>query len=159
MLLDLGCGKGRVLLIASIFQFQEARGIEFARELCNIARNNCAIFKKANGTRTTFTVIESDVVDYIIRPEENVFFFYNSFDKKILNRVLANIADSLKRAPRKVLFICYNPHLSHVIDQQGGFVRMMDFRLYEYRFLVYSNGASRERKQLWPVSHPSDAEQ
>src|SRR6185436_96197 len=37
VLVDIGCGKGRVLLAASEFGFREARGVEFARELCQAA--------------------------------------------------------------------------------------------------------------------------
>jgi hypothetical protein len=51
-------------MIASEFEFREARGIEFAHELCNIARSNCAAYKLAMRSRTNFEVIESDVVNY-----------------------------------------------------------------------------------------------
>ena len=37
---DLGCGKGRVLLIASKFNFKKIIGIEFSPELYLIAQNN-----------------------------------------------------------------------------------------------------------------------
>jgi SAM-dependent methyltransferase len=72
---DFGCGKGRVLLIASQFGFKEARGVEFARELCTIARNNCATYKAKTGVRTRFQITESDVVDYDIDTDDNVFFY------------------------------------------------------------------------------------
>ena len=42
---DLGCGKGIVLLVASDFGFKEARGIEFSPVLCDIAIKNCSTKK------------------------------------------------------------------------------------------------------------------
>lgn len=72
--LDFGCGKGRVLLIASEFGFKEVRGVEFSHDLCNIARNNLTTYKRRNGICSkVFRIIESDVVDYCIT-DENVFF-------------------------------------------------------------------------------------
>ncbi len=139
VLLDLGCGKGRVLMIASEFDFREARGIEFAHELCNIARSNCAAYKRAKGTRTNFEIIESDVVDYVIKSHENVFFLFNPFDEVVLSRTLANIVRSLEVAPRKVLIIFYNPRFNHVIEQQRCFSRVFDQYFWGYHFVVYSN--------------------
>lgn len=45
VLVDIGSGKGRVLLVASEFGFREARGIEFSPKLCAIAKENLEIFK------------------------------------------------------------------------------------------------------------------
>jgi SAM-dependent methyltransferase len=157
VLLDLGCGKGRVMMVASEFPFREIRGLEFARELCNIGRKNCEIYKKANRIDIELSIIESDAADYMIRPDENVFFFYNSFDEKILNKVLANIGRSLDRAPRKALFIFYNPHLSHVMEKRGRFAKLLDFRFYEYRFLVYSNAPFRRGRKRQAAFHLVDA--
>lgn len=36
VLLDFGCGKGRPQLVASEFGFKAARGVEFAKELCEV---------------------------------------------------------------------------------------------------------------------------
>ncbi len=44
VLVDLGCGKGRVLLLASHWGFREVRGVEFAQELCEIAKKNIATY-------------------------------------------------------------------------------------------------------------------
>ena len=40
---DFGCGKGRVLLIASQYKFNKIIGIEFSPELVDIARSNVSI--------------------------------------------------------------------------------------------------------------------
>jgi SAM-dependent methyltransferase len=41
---DLGCGKGRVLMIASEFGFRRVVGVEFCAELCRQARANASCF-------------------------------------------------------------------------------------------------------------------
>jgi predicted RNA methylase len=80
VLVDFGCGKGRVLLVASEFGFKEARGIEFSPELCKIARDNCAIYRKRTGTSTDFQIIEADVTNYRINSNENIFFMFKGND-------------------------------------------------------------------------------
>lgn len=51
---DLGCGKGRTLLIASEFGFKAVRGVEFAHELCEIARRNFSVYKKKKILKPNF---------------------------------------------------------------------------------------------------------
>jgi hypothetical protein len=139
VLLDLGCGKGRVLMVAAGFAFREARGVEFARELCDVARKNCDAYARASGTRTRLEVVEADVLDYAIRPDENVFFFFNPFDDVMMRRIVDNIAASVEAAPRKVLILYYNPRFESAVEQQERFSKLADLRFWGYHFAVYSN--------------------
>ncbi len=136
---DLGSGKGRVLLIASEFGFTEARGVEFAPELCKIARLNCDKYSRSVRTETQFRVVESDVVDYPIRPDETVYVMFNPFDDVVLNRVLDNISRSIQSSPRKVIIGYYSPEHNEVIARHPGFVRVVDMSTWGYHFTLYSN--------------------
>lgn len=139
MLVNLGCGKGLVLFIASEFGFKEVRGIEFSQELCNIAKKNCSNYKRKTGIETTFQIIESDVVDYTIRNDENLFFIFNPFDDVVLCKVLENITASLKAYPRKIWFAYYHPKHNDIIVKYGIFVKLKEFIFYGEKFNVYSN--------------------
>lgn len=136
---DFGCGKGRVLLIAAEFGFRKVRGVEFAHELCKIAKNNCAVYKRKTGTKTEFQIIDSDVVDYIINNDENVFFMYNPFKEAVLREVLNNITSSLNIQPRRILIIYLNPQPDNVIAQQDNFVKSGEFFFWGHNFAIYSN--------------------
>lgn len=137
VLVDLGCGKGRVLLSAALAGLATARGVEFSPELCRIARRNCAEFAARTHVTTTFEVIEADVVDYAIRPDETVFFLYNPFDAAILRRVLHAIGQSCATHPRPVWIIYRNAVHRSVIDEAPGFVRMRDFVFWGLDFAVF----------------------
>ena len=136
---DLGCGKGRVLLIASEFGFKEVRGIEFSYELCNIAKKNWSNYKRKIGVETTFQIIESDVVDYTIKNDENVFFMFNPFDEVVLRKILENITVSLKTRSRKIWFVYRNPKHINIIAKYGGFVKLKELIFWGDDFMVYSN--------------------
>jgi len=135
---DLGCGKGRVLLAASELGFLEVRGVEFAHELCEIAKKNCAIYKTKK-LNFEYRIFECDVTDYAIKTDENVFFMYNPFDETILAKVLSRIAASLQIKSRRILVIYYNPVHAHILDDRRDFSRLMDFAWQNHKFAVHSN--------------------
>ncbi|HEY2343737.1 MAG TPA: class I SAM-dependent methyltransferase, partial [Chthoniobacteraceae bacterium] len=77
ILLDIGCGKGRALLLAAEAGFREAHGVEFAHELCEIATRNCAVYARRSRTGTRLSVHECDALSYPIQNDENVFYIAN----------------------------------------------------------------------------------
>ncbi len=139
VLVDLGCGKGRVLFVGLEFGFKEARGVEFAHELCEIAKKNCAVFKARRRFKADCRIIEADVTQYAIEPDETVFFMFNPFDEIILQKVLGNIEASLRMHPRKILIIYYNPRAAQIIEQRDDFTRLQEHNFWGYNFKVYSN--------------------
>jgi SAM-dependent methyltransferase len=151
VLVDLGCGKGRALMVAAELGFHTVRGIEFAPDLCALARTNCAAFKRATRVQTDFQIIESDVVDYAIRPDENVFFLYNPFDDVVLDKVLDNIRASLEEAPRRVLIIYHNPRFGYVLERAHGLATVLHLDFWGYRFEVYANDVAQPRAFVRPT--------
>jgi hypothetical protein len=138
-MVDLGCGKGRILFIASEFGFKEARGVEFAKELCIVARKNCALYQARTGHKTQLKIIESDVTNYEIKPDENVFFLGNPFKGVIISQVLDHIATSLANHPRKVSIIYYNPEEAYAIESRDDFKKVEEISYWGFNFVIYSN--------------------
>jgi len=139
---DFGCGKGKVLIIASEFGFKEVRGIDFSSELCKIAVNNCLKYKERVQNTIEYSVFESDVVDYQVRDDENVFYLFNPFDARILENVLNNIQLSLSRFPRKIWIIYSEPRYRSIIENSNTFKKENEFyypEYIQYSICVYSN--------------------
>jgi SAM-dependent methyltransferase len=139
VLVDIGSGKGRVLLAAAEFGFRHVRGVEFAHELCEIARQNVARYKVSSGTKTSFEIIEADATQREVADDEDVFIMYNPFDDTVLKAVLDRIARSLSRRPRKVLIIYYNPRWSAVFEGRGDYFKVRELDFWSFKFAVYSN--------------------
>jgi hypothetical protein len=138
VIIDFGCGKARVLLMASQYNcFKAARGVEFAHELCVIAQSNFALFKQKSNVTADFEIIEGDVVDYHIRPDENIFYMSNPFDGVVMGKIINNITESLKVHPRKILIIYYYPIHGELIEMH--FKKVEEFYFWGYQFNVYSN--------------------
>jgi hypothetical protein len=107
-LTDFGCGKGRAMVVAAFFGFKDITGIDFAKALCTKAEQNThqakMLYPLAN-----FNIVCDDVVNYKIKKEQNVFFFFNPFDEVVMIQVVKNILSSLKEKSRKVFVMYINP--------------------------------------------------
>jgi predicted RNA methylase len=137
---DIGSGKGRVLLIASQYGFRKVVGIEFSRELCNIARRNVEVFSRKVKPSSSIEVIETDATEYHFHPEDRVLFMYNPFDAFILAKVLDRIRSSLEENPRPIWLI-YNtpiPVKHNVIKSAALFQSDSFYEIGGNRFRVYT---------------------
>jgi SAM-dependent methyltransferase len=102
---DIGCGKGRALLIAAEFPFRRLLGVELAPELCAVANANLALnpdwtsrISITNGDATTF-----------VYPEGPLFIFlYTPFLVPLVRRFMANLEGQLRRSPRPAYLLYAN---------------------------------------------------
>lgn len=136
---DIGSGKGRVLLIASRYGFRKIVGIEFSGELCAIARRNAERFFRKTPPLSSLEVIEADATTYRFQPEDRVLFMYNPFDGFVMAKVINNIRGSLDENPRRIWLI-YNTPLQHDVIKSAGVFQSDSFcEIGGNHFRVYSN--------------------
>ncbi len=105
---DLGCGKGRALVVAAHFGFTRLKGVDFASEVCAEARNNMQQTEQ-DFPGITYEIICGNVIDYVIEPWESVFFMFNPFNEETLEIFLEKVDDSLKTHPRTIYFLYASP--------------------------------------------------
>lgn len=136
VLVDLGCGKGNVLLVAAQLGLR-ARGVEFAPTLCDIARANAARWHALHPQAAAIEVIESDVVDYKFQADERVYFLFNPFDATVLQQVADRLHHSLLAQPRPVTLVYRNAAHAAVLDAHPGFRRTRELISWGLDFVVY----------------------
>ncbi|MBI3778163.1 MAG: class I SAM-dependent methyltransferase [Gammaproteobacteria bacterium] len=133
---DFGSGKGRALMMAAERGFTRAYGVEFSPVLHEIAQKNIAIFGQRNPRACPIELHFQDASEFSIPDENLVCFSYNPFDDKVMRRVVANIADSYARHPRKLAVAYRNPVCAELFDNLG-FLRLdsatRGYRLYKSR--------------------------
>lgn len=141
-LVDYGCGKGRVLIVAAYFGFKKITGIDFSRNLILEAEANLEKITHLF-PETDFNVICDDVVNYKIEKDKNCFFFFNPFDEIIMLKVIKSILSSLKDFPREVWVIYINP-LHKEMFLSAGFEEEWNFKKMEYlEFSILSKKEER----------------
>ena len=138
VLVDFGCGKGKVLLIASEFGFAEVRGVEVSPALCEIARKNCETYREKTKTKTQFVIVHADACEYRIADDEEVFFLFNPFDAAIVRQVVQNLTISLHRRKRKI-WILYGQavHREAVEATLPAAARSEEFTFWGQHFVVF----------------------
>lgn len=97
--LDLGAGKGRVLLIASRFHFRRIIGVEFAKELVEIAKRNI------ERSRCTAEVVHADAAEYQFPADNLVVYLYNPFGPEVLRPVLRSLQEVSKDHEVYILYL------------------------------------------------------
>lgn len=134
---DFGCGKGRVLLLAAELGFARVVGIDFVPELVADARRNAERWLARSLSTCDMRIVEGDVLDYAIEPNDAVFFLFNPFDDVILGGVLDRVERSMDRAPRQTWIIYHNPLESACIDARVRFERISSHSFWGNEFAVY----------------------
>lgn len=133
---DFGSGKGKLLLLASKYNFKRIIGLEFSADLCETARRNVAAYQ-ARQQRTPTEVVCTDVADYRFADDENVFFFFNPFNRSVMTRVLEKIEASSAARPREMWLIYCDPYLHDLIRQQTRFEKVRTYVYGGHEFIVY----------------------
>lgn len=104
--IDLGSGKGRVLLMASGYPFKRIIGVEFMPELHRAAQKNIASY---SDDRQLWRQIETacmDARDFRFPPGPLVVYLFNPFSEATFAQVLENLRHSIEQSPRPV-YIAY----------------------------------------------------
>jgi SAM-dependent methyltransferase len=136
---DIGCGKGRVLMVAARHGFTRITGVEYSPALCEVARRNLSQFRRKTGMAFDAEVVEADAAGYEIPPDTNVIFMFNPFYTEILEVVAGNIAISVRERPRKVWLIYLYPECRAAFDGRGEFVETGRHVWGDCEFVVYES--------------------
>lgn len=110
VVVDFGCGKGRVpIYLHHAFRI-DTLGIEMDPKFFVEAEHNRAqYFQKATTRKHDVQFVNLLAEDYIVREQDNVFFFFNPFSVQIFRKVLANIYQSFEDNTREMHFVFYYP--------------------------------------------------
>jgi SAM-dependent methyltransferase len=118
---DLGCGKGRALVIASEFPFRQIVGVELSLDLCGLARDNAAIVARRHPNRPPIAVHCGDALAAPLPRGELVVFLYHPFGRDTLSRILGRLAEATQE--NDIWIIYENPVYGDLIDSCSVFVR------------------------------------
>ena len=114
---DLGSGKGRVLLMAARFPFRNIIGVEYAADLHLAAINNLKMIEKVAPKCKNITALHMDILDFEIPEEATVIYFWNSFQELLVHKLIDKIEQSLRRKFRDIFIIYVVPHHSDIFDE------------------------------------------
>jgi SAM-dependent methyltransferase len=121
--IDLGCGKGRTLMMAANAGFDRVIGVEADHGLCKTARRNAEIWRELHPTSAAIEVVEEDAQSFQF-PAGNLFvYLYNPFSGSVFDTVIARLATLAEDSSRQLLIAYAHNQLADRIDASGAFER------------------------------------
>ena len=105
VILDYGCGKGRVGFFLSYRTQAKAIGIEYDEQIYQGAVDN----KKTAIRRANADFVLTRAEEYEVPFDINRCYFFNPFSVEILQKVLARIIESYYDSPREIFLFFYYP--------------------------------------------------
>lgn len=110
---DLGCGKGRPLIIAAELGFAQVIGVEFAPELADVAKHNLQKLNIGNAT-----IIHGDAAEYQFPDSNLILYMYNPFSADVMSKVIDRLGEFYAKHPHRQIFVIYqHPLCANVIDR------------------------------------------
>ncbi len=138
---DLGCGKGRALMVAVLSGFTRVKGIDYSPDLCAAAQRNLDELRTRSRRVFAAEVLCLDAADYPFTPDDSVVFLFNPFDATVLSAVLARLQKSLATHPRRVWIVYHYPAWRSVLDESSWLEFVGDYWFGGCAFAVYRTRA------------------
>lgn len=142
--IDLGCGKGRALLLASRMGFREVVGIELNAGLAAVAHANAQRWHSLGEARCPIRINAGDATEPALPPTPTLLFLYNAFAEPMVCRLADNLAAS--NHPERIDLIYQNAYHAHVFTGRSGV-----FELWRAELPL-----SAEDRAADPVASPHD---
>lgn len=137
--MDVGCGKGRPLIIASTYPFKRIEGVEISKNLCRIAEKNVKKIPKSEQRCSQLSIYCTDIISYELPSDNLILFCYNPISGIILDHFLSNINKSLDEISRHIYLIFINRFNIHEsLDKTSFLKRVQEVDLGE-----------KYKKEMW----------
>jgi CelD/BcsL family acetyltransferase involved in cellulose biosynthesis len=132
---DLGSGKGRVLMLAALRPFRRVIGVEISQRLHEAAVGNVAAFSARYRGTAPIECLCADASKYELPEGDLAVFLYNPFDAALLAQARDRMLAACARSARKLCVIYVNPQ-HHILFDNDEFTcdhRDSSFAVYWYR--------------------------
>ena len=110
VVLDYGCGKGRVDFFLSLQTKANTIGIEYDERIYQSALENQKT--AVSGAKTEFVLARAEA--YEVPLKVNRYYFFNPFSVELLRKVMARIIESYYENPREVFLFFYYPSEEYI---------------------------------------------
>jgi SAM-dependent methyltransferase len=132
-LVDIGCGKGRVVLLASEYAFREVTGVELNPQLASMARRNLnrwmrrkrwvplvSRFWRPGRPAPQVRILEGDALSFPLPDGPVVLFFFNSFEEQMVRMWLDSLVEAAATRSAPIDLIYLHPEHHEVFAATPG---------------------------------------
>lgn len=114
---DIGCGKGRPMIVATEFPFREVIGYDLTSRLVDIANRNAQIVARHFPERVPMRAYAADALQAALPAGKLVIYLFNPFGIQTMTRLLASLVAAYERGAIEMFSVVYlNPLCEDVFD-------------------------------------------
>ncbi len=118
---DIGCGKGRVVLLASEYAFREVIGVELNPQLASTARRNLNRWmRRSRRPCRNVRIAQGDALSFPLPDGPVVLFFFNSFEREMAEMWLARLGEIARHRNHPLDLIYIHPEFDALVRQVPG---------------------------------------
>jgi hypothetical protein len=121
---DLGCGKGRAVMLASEFGFRVIIGVELHPGLAAIARRNLARWKQDRKNRCPVEILRQEATEFVFPPGACLLYLFNPFATPVVERLIERIEADFATRSGLLDLVYFNPEAEDLLDAHPGFTRL-----------------------------------
>jgi SAM-dependent methyltransferase len=118
---DLGCGKGRAVMMASRFGFREVVGVELHPALARIAQANVAVWIKAGRAVCPVRIVFQDAAEFAFPSGACLLYLFNPFAAPVVQRIIERIESEFAGRPGMLDLMYFNPEAGELLEAHPGF--------------------------------------
>jgi SAM-dependent methyltransferase len=126
---DVGAGKGRVLLLAAELAFRKVIGVEISEELARTAQSNAARWSRVARPKAKIRVVNGDAAKFRWPRTPLLVYLYNPFACSLVTQVTEKLAAVAASGSGLVDLLYVNPTCADVLSKQGLFVHLWTVRI------------------------------
>jgi SAM-dependent methyltransferase len=142
---DLGAGKGRLLLLAAEAGFASVVGVEIDPGLCRVAVANIERWSAGRSSRAP-EIIEGDARDMRYPLGDLFVFLFNPFTGPLFELVAERLARLAREPQRRVIIVYHHDVCSSELERTGAFKRV---RVRPMRFWTHSTLSLFYNEEAW----------
>jgi SAM-dependent methyltransferase len=139
-LVDYGCGKGRILVLAAHYPFRRIIGVEVAPAMVAAAKANLQRAKLPLN-HPEIEIWSGSAEIFPVPRDVSTVFLFNPFRGRVLLGVLEHIRESLAKHPRKFRLIYNNPFRFKPIAHDFPWLKSRQTFGFENECIIYEADA------------------
>jgi len=113
-LIDIGCGKGRVVMLASDYPFRRVVGVELSPALAAIAQQNLVKWKQSPHLSNDLVVLHADALEVPFPATPVLVYVFNPFDAHVTQLLLDRLQTLSLTRTTPIDFIYTRPEFAEL---------------------------------------------
>jgi SAM-dependent methyltransferase len=125
-LLDIGCGKGRVVLLGTEYAFREVVGVELNAGLAQVARKNLRRWLRKPRACRNARIVHDDVLSIPFPEGPVAIYFFNPFECEMVELLLARLVNlaAVRQEPIDLIYV--HPEFGELVRRTAGMAWVAD---------------------------------